>query len=125
MPEWESYTANVPSNELAKAGGTQEIIQLWINTPQSGKMLQPEYQAYQKEDLPKIGNELSVVAGTQGEAKGPAKSEMPIGAVMGTINAGEKIHLDVPFQHSFLYVLNNSLRISGHGLVEEHNMVVF
>ena len=94
-----------PSGELASNGGTQEIIQLWINTPQSGKMLQPEYQAYQKEELPKISSELSLVAGTQGESEGPAKSEMPIVAVMGVLQAGEKVQLKTPFEHSMLYTI--------------------
>ncbi len=114
-----------PSKELTKNGGTQEIIQLWINTPQSGKMDQPEYQAFQKEDLPKLSDELSVVAGKQGETSGPAKSEMPIVALMGVVSSGEKIALEAPFEHSMLYLLNESVRIKDHGLVEQHNLVVF
>ncbi|MEP5611022.1 MAG: pirin family protein [Cyclobacteriaceae bacterium] len=114
-----------PSNELTSKGGTQEIIQLWINTPQSGKMHQPEYQAFQNEDLPKISSELSVVAGKQGEISGPAKSEMPIAAAMGVIKPGEKITLSSPYQHSMLYVLNNAVKLEGHGLVEQLNLLVF
>ncbi|MEP1096107.1 MAG: pirin family protein [Cyclobacteriaceae bacterium] len=113
-----------PSSELTSMGGTQEIIQLWINTPQSGKMNQPEYQAFQNEDLPKLSEQLSVVAGKQDKISGPAKSEMPIAAVMGTIKAGEKITLNSPYQHSMLYILNNAVRLEGHGLVEQHNLVV-
>ncbi len=114
-----------PSKELTEKGGTQEIIQLWINTPQSEKMNQPEYQAYQKEDLPKLSNELSVVAGKQETITGPAKSEMPIVALMGIVNTGEKVTINAPFKHSMLYVLNKSVRIVDHGLVEQHNLVVF
>jgi len=113
-----------PSGELTSKGGTQEIIQLWINTPQSGKMNQPEYQAFQNDDLPKISQELSVVAGQQNEISGPARSEMPIAAVMGTIKAGEKITLNSPYQHSMLYVLDRAVKVEGHGLVEQHNLVV-
>jgi redox-sensitive bicupin YhaK (pirin superfamily) len=114
-----------PSKNLTKEGGTQEIIQLWINTPQDGKMNQPEYQAFQKQDLPKIQSHVSLVAGQQGEISGPAKSEMPIVAIMGTLLSSESIIIKAPFEHSFLYVLNESVKISGHGLVEQYNMVVF
>ena len=114
-----------PSGDLTKTGGTQEIIQLWINTPQVAKMNQPEYQAFQKEDLPKVSAQLSVVAGEQGDLNGPAKTEMPITAVMGALSPNQKVNLATPFEHSFLYVLNNQVSISGHGLVEAHNMVVF
>lgn len=114
-----------PSSELTSKGGTQEIIQLWINTPQSGKMNQPEYQAFQNEELPKLSGNLSVVAGNQDEISGPAKSEMPINAVMGVLTPGEKLTLDTPYEHSMLYVLNDSLKITDHGIVEEHNLVVF
>ncbi len=114
-----------PSSELTDQGGTQEIIQLWINTPQSGKMNPPQYQAFQKADMPKISAELSLVAGKQGTTTGPAKSEMPVVAVMGIIKSGEEISIEAPFEHSMLYVLNNSVTISGYGLVEEHNLVVF
>lgn len=113
-----------PSSDLTSQGGTQEIIQLWINTPQAGKMNQPEYQAFQNEDLPKLSEQLSVVAGLQGETSGPAKSEMPIVAVMGTIQSGEKVMLQSPYSHSMLYVLNDSLRVEDHGLVEQHNLIV-
>ena len=33
-----------PSQELSDRNGTQEIIQLWINTPAANKMKQPFYQ---------------------------------------------------------------------------------
>ena len=114
-----------PSSELASTGGTQEIIQLWINASKSEKMNPPEYQAFQKEEMPKITRDISLVAGTQNKQVGPAKTEMPITAVMGTIGAGDRLELKASHDHSFLYVLNNELRIEGHGKVEQHNMVLF
>ena len=113
-----------PSSELASSGGTQEIIQLWINTPQSAKMNQPAYQAYQNEDLPKVLENLSIVTGNANEKVGPAKAEMPIFAAMGVMNENESVELPAEFDHTLLYVLQGEVKIQGHGLVEEHNLAV-
>ncbi len=112
-----------PSKELAESGGTQEIIQLWINTPQSKKMNQPEYQAYQKDELPSLTEDLSVVAGSQGNQSGPIKAELPVQAVMGRVNPDEVVKLSADHSHSFLYTLSGEISIKGHGLVDHHQLV--
>lgn len=114
-----------PSVELATEGGTQEIIQLWINTPKAKKMNPPEYQAFQNEDLPKISNNLSLVSGSEGEQDGPAKTEMPIKAIMGQMAIGETISLNAPYSHTLMYILEGELKIEEHGLTESHNLILF
>ena len=111
-----------PSAELSKQGGIQEIIQLWINTPQDKKMNQPAYQAFQKDDMPLLDGGLSLVAGTQGSHEGPAKGEMPIKAIMGQLEAGEAISINVDYTQSFLYLLEGSISIEKFGLLDEHNL---
>jgi len=111
-----------PSALLTNAGGIQEIIQLWINTPQDKKMDQPAYQAFQKEDLPQLQNGLSLVAGHQGNDQGPAVTEMPVKAIMGEIEAGQQVSIDVNYAHSFLYLLEGSISIENFGLMDQHNL---
>ena len=112
-----------PSKELAEVGGTQEIIQLWINTPQSKKMNHPEYQAFQKDELPAISSNVSLVAGKQGELEGPVNVELPVSAVMGKLQAEETLTLEANHKHSFLYLLSGQIHLEGHGLIDEHNLV--
>ena len=114
-----------PSSDLASKGGTQEIIQLWINTPQESKMNQPAYQAFQDDELPKISEALSIVAGNMGESTGPVGAELPVLAIMGVLKSGEQVELRCPYNHSMLYVLSEEVKIDGYGLVEQHNLVEF
>ncbi|MEM9340294.1 MAG: pirin family protein [Bacteroidota bacterium] len=112
-----------PSAQLTRDGGTQEIIQLWINTPQSKKMKPPAYQAFQKEELPIAKNGLSLVAGNEDDSKGPALTEMPVKAMMGILDAGQKVSISVDYAHSFLYLLEGRVSIEQFGLLDEHNLV--
>lgn len=112
-----------PSAELTTTGGIQEIIQLWINTPQNQKMKQPSYQAFQKEELPLTESGLSLVAGGDHDQQGPVQSETPVKALMGELASGKEVKVNLDYKHSFIYLLEGSIKIDGYGLVEEHNLV--
>jgi len=111
-----------PSHELAESGGTQEIVQLWINTPQSKKMDQPVYQAFQKEELPKISEDISLIAGNEGQINGPIHAELPVKAVMGVLGKGNLLSLSIDYQHAFIYVLSGGIKVKMYGLIEKHNL---
>lgn len=113
-----------PSKALAKKGGTQEILQLWINTPAAKKMNQPVYQAINKEEMPKLDHlEIGVVSGTFLGVNGPAKTEFPITTLMGTLRAGQAFSIAKPAEeNAFLYLLDGAGSLSGFGLIEGKNM---
>ena len=120
-----------PDIDLVTNGGTMEIIQLWVNTPQKHKMDQPLYQPFGESQLPALTPDkgeanIRLVAGEQDGQKGPVQTKLPVLSLMGEFKAGAAKNIEVPAgMHSFMYLLSGSVRVHGHGLVEEHNMVVF
>ena len=115
------------SEELAQNGGEQEIIQLWVNLPADKKMIQPHYQAIDKETQPVVfkGNgELRLVAGDYDGIKGPVDTKLPVNALMGRLGKGDKLTLKKPAGWSgFIYLLSGKIRIEGFGMVDKLNMV--
>ena len=54
------------SSEFSRLGGTQHMIQLWINLPREYKMTTPRYQALTRENIPEVafdGGRVRVIAG--------------------------------------------------------------
>jgi len=119
-----------PSKELAEKGGSQEIVQLWVNTPAARKMDQPNYQALQENDIPSIsiddvGSNIHVVAGTFEGVKGPAHSKLDLLMLNVTMKAGIKRQFEIPTDHqTLLYVVKGGLTMTGYGPVPALHMVV-
>lgn len=120
-----------PSEKLLREGGELEIIQLWINLPASRKMMEPAYQELHRDAIPEISildgkGTLNLVAGTLGEITGPAVTQSPIMAAMGSLSAGASGTIDVPtMKTALLYVLGGTIRVNHDHVVERHELVVF
>jgi len=119
-----------PSEALAEKGGTQEIIQLWINQPQSQKMAAPIYQAAEKTDMPLLaetaGNHLRLVSGEVNGLKGAIQTKWPIVTVFGELKAGTAATLPSKSgDAAILYLINGKLKISGYGLMEQLHLARF
>ncbi len=120
-----------PPQYLAEKGGTQEIIQIWVNTPAAKKMAQPNYIAVQKEMIPTMQPDdgdglIQVVSGTLNGINGSVKPPLNLISSMGILNEGSS--------HTFileaglntgLYLLDGQLEIEGHGVLAANNFVVF
>lgn len=120
-----------PSKEFAEAGGEQEIIQLWVNTPHRFKMDQPNYQALQQEDIPHIDLEnasgtIAVIAGNYMDRKGPAKTKSDLIILRGDLLPGAEHIFIIPAAYNLImYVLDGSIEIEKYATVPGLNMVVF
>ncbi len=120
-----------PAAHFAEQGGTQEIIQIWINTPADKKMDQPFYKAVQKEEIPVLipdegSGYIQLVSGDLGAHAGPIHSHPGLLAAMGQLDAGSVHTFRVGENHStLLYLLDGALTIEGYGLVDELNVVKF
>jgi redox-sensitive bicupin YhaK (pirin superfamily) len=118
-----------PPKEVAENGGTQEIIQLWINTAQSQKMEQPVYNAITKEDMQVIESEnmrVQVVSGELNGVQGSIQGVTPVTSAMWFAQESGEFKYDVPDgMHAILYILAGKIKLDGHGEVEERNMIAF
>src|ERR1700754_3479190 len=71
-----------PTPQLLELGGTQELIQLWINAPAAHKLDEPFYQfapkSVQPEVLQQEGVHLRLASGGYESKTGPLKSFTPV-----------------------------------------------
>lgn len=96
-----------PSKDLAKDGGVQEVIQFWVNSPQSKKWETPSYLPLHKEDTPKMqlddGKvEVQVVNGQIGETKSVIEEIWPMLNVRITMEKGSSCEIPVPKDYNAL-----------------------
>ena len=107
-----------PSAALAEKGGTQEIIQFWVNSPAKHKMEVPYYLPLEEKDTPTIkgdGFKVQVVAGNYNKIKGPAKTFSPMLLMRGTIDSDKSTEFEIPENfNTLLYILDGALEINGN-----------
>lgn len=109
----------------------QEIIQMWVNTPQAHKMDQPSYYPLTKEQTPSTTSAdgqvtVNVVTGELLGLKGPIPTFTPIISATLYAKTGGSLELAVPKTHNvFIYLLDGHLRIGNERAVSGKNMVVF
>ncbi len=106
-----------PSAELAEKGGTQEIIQFWVNTPAKHKMEMPYYLPLEEAATPTLegdGFNVQIVAGEYKGIRGPAKTFSPMLLMRGTIQTDAAAEFEIPTDYNTLmYLLDGSLVING------------
>src|SRR4030095_13084512 len=70
------------SDAFTRAGGTLQMVQLWVNLPAAEKMSPPRYQPLLDADIPSValpgGGRVRVIAGELLGARGPARTVTPI-----------------------------------------------
>lgn len=118
-----------PSMELAANGGTQEILQLWVNLPAKHKMDAPSYWNLAPEQMPLVGpagSSLRLASGKMEDKTGPVQDEAAVTAVFGQLEAGSSFAFPVlKGQNALVYAINGNISVSGFGLVEALNLVHF
>lgn len=124
------HSERTPKN-LAEKGGTQEIIQIWVNTPANKKMDQPNYIAVQKEMIPTMDPDegegvIQVVSGTLNGVTGSVKPPLKLISSMGQLNAGSKHTFTLEEGlNTALYLLDGAIGVDGYGRVDEKNLILF
>ncbi len=106
-----------PSATLAQEGGTQEIIQFWVNTPSKYKMEVPYYLPLSEEETPFIEDKdykVQIVAGEYKGIKGPAKTFSPMLLMRGTINTKGTAQFEIPKNfNTLMYLLDGEVVVNG------------
>lgn len=120
-----------PSQALANGNGSQEIIQLWINSPASKKMSPPSYQFLAQSDIPVFESpdqlvKSKLIAGSYKEKNGKieADSEMIIIWSESQTSGSESFTIEERF-NSMLYLIKGEISVSGFGMIEAKSLVVF
>jgi hypothetical protein len=119
------------SRDFARAGGTFEVAQLWVNLPARFKMAPPGYQTLLKPDIPVVElngdtGVLRVIAGEYQGHKGPAHTYTPINVWDLRLDAAANVSLAVPEAHNLaLVVLKGKVRINDSETAEPDEVVIF
>ncbi len=120
-----------PSQALADRNGSSEVVQLWINSPASKKMLQPDYQFIPELDIPVILSadkqfKNKVIAGQYGGLNGKIKTQSDLLILWSQAESKASQTLEVPAAYnSMLYVIRGEMHIGGFGKVLAESLVVF
>ena len=120
-----------PSEALIAQKGSQEIVQLWINSPAHKKMIPPTYSYVSHEamtvfssDDKKITNKL--IAGNYGELRGEVVPQSELLVIWGHGEQGGTQQLTIPKGFSsMLYLIKGEITLKGYGLIEGENLAVF
>jgi len=118
-----------PTPQLLEKGGTQELIQLWINAPAAHKLDEPFYQFAPKDLQPPVleqeGVHLRLASGHYEDATGPLKSFTPVIIITGDIQANRRVQLTaIPGYWTLLYVIKGSVCVNAETVTEQH-LIVF
>ncbi len=125
--------AEAPTKEFVKKGGDLEGIQLWLNLPAKYKMMTPNYQHLEDEQIPKLFSDdkkiqLNVVAGNQKGVVGNIKTQTAVNVF--TANAAEngQIEIEIPENHqSLIYLLDGEILVNDTAVLQKaaNQMVTF
>ena len=120
-----------PSQELADRNGTQEIIQLWINSPANKKMQEPKYQFVAEKDFPVFTSKdkqftNKLIAGKLNNLQSKIKTESELLIIWSVVKTGGLETFNLPkLFNVMLYVISGTVRITAYGKVEKESLVVF
>jgi redox-sensitive bicupin YhaK (pirin superfamily) len=118
-----------PTAELSQKGGTQELLQLWVNVPKEHKWDKPSYQVATRDIQPRVldqdGIDLRLASGSYEGKTGPLKSFTPVISIVGSIQKGRQAQINAtPGYWTLLYVAKGCVNINLEA-VNQYNLVVF
>ncbi|MDB5142551.1 MAG: Pirin-related protein [Mucilaginibacter sp.] len=118
-----------PTADLLKKGGTQELLQLWVNVPKAHKWDTPTYQSATTAEQPRVlqqeGVDLRLASGSYEGKTGPMKSFTPVISIIGSIKKCNQVQfMAKPGYWTLLYVAKGSVCINQE-TINQYNLVVF
>jgi redox-sensitive bicupin YhaK (pirin superfamily) len=118
------------SDAFTRAGGTLEMVQLWVNLPARDKMTQPAYQTLLDAGIPSVSlpdeaGRVRVIAGEFAGQRGPARTHTPINVWDIRLQQSRSATLQVPDGHTAaLVVLRGTVQVNGSAVAREAQMVL-
>ena len=119
------------SKEFVRAGGTFQMVQLWVNLRAKDKSAPPGYQTLLKTQIPSVAlpddaGTLRIIAGDYDGTKGPAKTFTPINLWDVTLRSGKSAELPLPRGHNTAFlVLSGEVVVNGGETAAEGDLAVF
>lgn len=121
--QWMTAASGVVHEEkhgqaFTEAGGTFEMVQLWVNLPAAFKMTKPRYQGITSADIPEVPLGTGVVgrliAGELAGQKGPAQTFTPVTLIDVRMEAGGVGTLELPEGQNFgVVLLRGAITVNG------------
>ena len=118
------------SQEFTKAGGTMEMVQLWVNLPAKDKMSEPGYQTVLDQDIPAVAlpgaaGKVRVIAGEYDGHRGPARTFTPVDVWDVRLNQGKTARFSLREGRTLaLIVLHGTVMVNDTQLAREAQMVL-
>ena len=118
------------SREFTKAGGTMEMVQLWVNLPAKDKMSDPRYQTVIDQDIPAVAlpegaGKVRVIAGEYDGHRGPARTFTPVDVWDVRLNQGKTARFSLHEGHTLaVIVLHGTVMVNDTQVAREAQMVV-
>jgi redox-sensitive bicupin YhaK (pirin superfamily) len=116
--------------DFAKAGGTFQMIQLWVNLPKKCKMIPPAYQGITQGQIPEAAlpndsGKIRVIAGQWNQLKGPAQTQSPMNIWSVEAKEGTTLELNLPEGWTTgVFLLSGQLELGGGQNVNEAELAV-
>jgi quercetin 2,3-dioxygenase len=116
---------------FTEAGGTLEMVQLWVNLPAKHKMSAPRYQEIRDAAIPVVtlgsdGSIARIIAGDYDGTKGPARTFTPVNLWDLRLTAGHRTTLALPDgDTTILLVLQGSVAVNGDETVSAGELALF
>jgi len=117
--------------EFSRAGGTMEMVQLWVNLPKARKRDKPGYQTLLDAQIPTVdfgsGSFGRVLAGEVLGVRGPAATATPLTVVDLRLQPGGVAEFDLPERfNTALMLLHGGIHVNGATPVKgEGTLVLF
>src|SRR5438093_3330590 len=119
------------SQDFTRKGGTQRMIQLWVNLRAKDKSAKPGYQTLFKAQIPVVSlpedaGTLRVIAGEYAGHKGPAKTFTPINLWDVNLRAGKSAELPLPDGDTTTFLLlSGEVTVNGEHEAGEGDLAIF
>ena len=116
------------SPEFARKGGPFEMVQLWVNLPARDKMTPGAYQAITDAQIPAVAlpdgvGQVRVIAGSFGDATGPARTFSPMNVLDIRLAAGGLVEVPQPEGWTtLLVVLAGTVAVNGDTVLRAAEM---
>jgi len=118
------------SQEFMRAGGTLEMVQLWVNLPAKDKMTAPGYQTLLDRDIPSVdladaAGRVRVIAGEFAGHRGPAHTYTPIDVWDLRLNQGRATELPIREGRTLaVVVLHGTVLVNATAIARDAQLVV-